>query len=157
MAYLNKFNNQESLINYIYSQEYSEPFVGYTADPYEVVAYNITDVMVLLPHQQKVPVQQIYPNKSFQKFPIYNNEYLNIFEIEGFGKACVVPVTVKQRTYYKIVSYDDSTNQITNPESMSTNIFAGTIIFRRLRYSRQPEDYYKAPNNGINPSYQQLV
>jgi len=105
----------------------------------------------------KVPVTQIMnPGKSFQTFPIYNNEYLNIFEIEGFGKACVVPVTVEQGTYYQIVSYDDSTNQITNPESMSTRLIAGTIIFRSFKSARQPEYYYKR-NNGINPFYEEYA
>lgn len=155
MAYLNKFDNQEALNNYITSQEYSEPFVGYTADPYELVKYNITDVMQISTAigDVKVPVTQINPNDNFSRFPIYNNEYLNIFEIEGFGKACVVPVTVEQGTYYQIVSYDDSTNQITNPESMNTELRAGAIIFRHLRSATQPEDYYKRDDR-FNPDFQ---
>ena len=158
MAYLNKFDNQEALNNYTASQEYSEPFVGYTADPFEQVEYNITNVMQIYTATGDVKAQvgRIYPNKIFETFPIYNNEHLSTFTVDELGDVCVVPVTVEQGTYYKIVSYDKLTNQITNPESMNTELHAGAIIFRTLKSAAQPEDYYKAPNNGINPFYEEI-
>ena len=158
MAYLNKFDNQEALNNYIASQEYSEPFVGYTVDPYELVEYNITNVMQIYTATAdlKVPVQRTYPNKNFQTFPIYNNEYLSIFTVSELGDVCVVPVTIEQGTYYQIVPYDDSTNQITNPESMNIELRAGAIIFRHLRSATQPDDYYKR-DDGFNPDFKHKV
>lgn len=145
MAYLNKFNNQESLNNYIYSQEYSEPFVGYTADPYEVVAYNITNVMVIFNqfNKRKVPVNPVTVADGTQasSCPTYNNEYLQPFTSDGTilpEHFCVVPAAdgINYQIYEQISGTEIAAEPInsTSPKE---------LIMRSDGTALKPENYYK--------------
>lgn len=146
MAYLNKFNNQESLNNYIWSQEYSEPFVGYTADPYELIRYNITDVMLIhaLSGPQKISVTPVLIEIGTEATtcPLYNNEYLQPFTSDGTilpERFCVIPQSVNNNTAYKIYEL----NGIEIAENPISNIFASTLILRIQSQAINPENYYK--------------
>lgn len=146
MAYLNKFDNQEALNNYTYSQEYSEPFVGYTADPYEVVAYNITDVMVVVTssgYKIKVPVTpfKVIEGRENTSCPTYNNEYLQPFTSDGTilpEHFCVVPAAdgINYQIYEQISKTEIAAEPI---NSTSTK----ELIMRSDFTALKPENYYK--------------
>lgn len=146
MAYLNKFNNQEALNNYIASQEYSEPFVGYTADPYELVKYNITNVMVI--HTRfdkiKVPVNAVIVIDGTQasSCPTYNNEYLQPFTSDGTilpEHFCVVPVDTDEGIVYKIYELN-GTEIAAEPMNFTS---PDAFIMRLDGTALKPENYYK--------------
>lgn len=148
MAYLNKFNNQEAMNNYTYSQEYSEPFVGYTADPYEIVKYNNTTVMLINATgiDRKVPVNPVIVDKRYKDSicPIYNNEYLQPFTSDGTKLPkhfCVVPVdTYDEGIVYKIYEQISGTEIAAEP---MYSTFPGTLIMRSDCTALKPENYYK--------------
>lgn len=146
MAYLNKFNNREALDNYIQSQEYSEPFVGYTADPYEIVAYNITTVMLINATgiNKKVLVNPVIVNEGSEdsSCPTYKGEYLQPFTSDGTSlpaSFCVVPVDTDEGIVYKI--YELNGTEIAAEPMYST--FPGTLIMRLDGTALKPENYYK--------------
>lgn len=147
MAYLNKFDNQEALNNYITSQEYSEPFVGYTADPYELVKYNITTVILINATgiDRKVQVNPVIVDEGSKdsSCPTYNNEYLQPFTSDGTilpEHFCVVPVdTYDEGIVYKI--YELNGTEIAAEPMYST--FPGTLIMRSDCTALKPENYYK--------------
>lgn len=146
MAYLNKFNNQKAMGNYIQSQEYSEPFVGYTADPYELIRYNITDVMVIFTqfNKRKVPVNPVIVADGTQasSCPKYNHEYLQPFTSDGTilpEHFCVVPVDTDEGIVYKI--YELNGTEIAAEPINSTS--PKELIMRLYFTALKPENYYK--------------
>lgn len=148
MAYLNKFNNQEAMNNYTYSQEYSEPFVGYTADPYELVQYNITDVMVVVTSSGakiKVPVTtaKVIEGRESTSCPTYNNEYLQPFISDGTKLPehfCVVPQTTNNNTVYQIYEQISGTEIAAEPMNGTS---PEALIMRSEGTALKPENYYK--------------
>lgn len=146
MAYLNKFNSHNDLYNYTASQEYSEPFVGYAADPYEIVRYNTTTVMLINDTgiDLKVPVNPVIVDKGSEdsSCPTYNNEYLQPFTSDGTtlpASFCVVPVDTDEGIVYKI--YELNGTEIAAEPMYST--FPRTLIVRSLGIALKPENYYK--------------
>lgn len=147
MAYLNKFDSQRDLFNYTRSQEYSEPFVGYAVDPYEIVRYNTTTVMLINATgiNRKVPVNPVIVNEGSKdsSCPTYNNEYLQPFTSDGTilpEHFCVVPVdTYDEGIVYKI--YELNGTEIAAEPMYST--FPGTLIMRLDGTALKPENYYK--------------
>lgn len=146
MAYLYKFDNHNDLYNYRGSQEYSEPFVGYAADPYEIVKYNNTTVMLINATgiNRKVPVNPVIVNSGSQdsSCPIYKGEYLQPFTSDGTilpASFCVVPIDTDEGIAYKI--YELNGTEIAAEPMYST--FPGTLIMRLDGTALKPENYYK--------------